>query len=128
MTAPTECIAAGGNSCLADVSLNFTATDECSDLAVTYEVDANYVASAGFTADDAAALGIVITDVADEDGNVAFTAFDVPAGNHALRITATDDCGNMTSRTVEFCVASDLTPRSTLCSNRCGSARGRRQW
>ncbi|OAV43052.1 hypothetical protein A3850_000410 [Lewinella sp. 4G2] len=114
VTAPTECVAAGGGSCLADVELEFSATDECSDLAVTYELDANYVAASGFEADDASALGIVITDVADEDGNVSFSAFDVPAGNHALRITATDDCGNATTSLVEFCVSSDLVP-APLC-------------
>ena len=42
-------------------------------------------------------------------------ATDVPAGSHAVRITATDDCGNATSSIVEFCVDSDLTP-APLCT------------
>ena len=106
------CIAAGGNACTADVTFTFTATDQCDDVTNTYEVDANFDGT--FVADDADALGIVITDVAGNNGSFDFTAVNVPAGNHALRITSSDVCGNSTVSVVEFCVDSDLTP-TPLC-------------
>jgi uncharacterized repeat protein (TIGR01451 family) len=108
---PAECFAGSGEGCLATVSLEFTVTDECSTPTSDVELDANFVAANGFQPDNAAALGIIINIVVDEaTGTRTLTASNVPAGEHAIRISANDGCGNTDVQIIEFCVTADRTP------------------
>ena len=115
--APTECIAAGGDVCTADVALSYTATGACATATTAYAIDANYDGTT-FVADDVAALGITVGDTPGADG-VTFSvqADGVPVGDHAVRITVTDACGNSSEAVVPFCVSSDLTP-TPICQHR----------
>lgn len=107
---PAECFAGNGAGCRATVNLAFSATDECSRAVVSLELDANYVATAGFRADNAAALGISVRVNNDGNGNYSVTATNVPVGQHALRIRASDGCGNFDVQILEFCVVADKSP------------------
>jgi hypothetical protein len=39
---PTDCFAGIGDECVAEVTLSFTAMDDCSDVSVSVELDAEY--------------------------------------------------------------------------------------
>ncbi|WP_217642170.1 T9SS type A sorting domain-containing protein [Neolewinella agarilytica] len=108
--APAECFAGTSATCTADVELTFTAIDECSAATVALELDANYVVANGFNADNAAALGITITRNDDGNGNFTVNATNVPEGNHAIRVVASDGCGNSDVEIIEFCVTGDKAP------------------
>ncbi|MFK8161554.1 MAG: T9SS type A sorting domain-containing protein [Lewinella sp.] len=105
-----ECFAGSGEGCRTTVEIEFTALDECSDAVVGVELDANYVEAAGFNADNAAALGIGVSVENDGAGNYTVTATNVPVGEHALRVHASDGCGNIDVQIIEFCVTADRTP------------------
>ncbi|MEO0731751.1 MAG: T9SS type A sorting domain-containing protein, partial [Bacteroidota bacterium] len=107
---PADCFGGSGQNCEATVVLTFTAMDECSDVSPLLELDANYVAANGFSADNAAALGISID--LDESGapDYVITATNVPVGNHAIRIRVNDGCGNFDVEILEFCVTGDKAP------------------
>ena len=106
--APTECFAGSGEGCTTTVTLEFTATDECSDAVAGIELDANF--TGGFVADNPAALGVGVSVTNDGDGNYTVTATNVPVGAHAIRVRASDGCGNFDVQIIEFCVAADRTP------------------
>ncbi|MFK8162426.1 MAG: SdrD B-like domain-containing protein, partial [Lewinella sp.] len=105
-----ECFAGSGEGCRTTVTIEFTALDECSTPVVDVELDANYIETAGFNADNAAALGIGIAVTDDGAGNYTVSATNVPVGEHALRVRASDGCGNFDVRIIEFCVTADRTP------------------
>ncbi|MFK8162393.1 MAG: T9SS type A sorting domain-containing protein, partial [Lewinella sp.] len=105
-----ECFAGSGEGCRTTVVIEFTALDECSDAVVGVELDANYVEAAGFNADNAAALGVGVSVDNDGEGNYTVTATNVPVGEHALRVRASDGCGNFDVQIIEFCVTADRTP------------------
>jgi len=108
---PAECFAGSGEGCLATVNLEFTVTDECSTPTSNVELDANFVPANGFQPDNAAALGITIDIAVDEaTGLRTLTASNVPVGEHAIRISANDGCGNTDVQIIEFCVTADRTP------------------
>ncbi|MBC6994233.1 DUF11 domain-containing protein, partial [Lewinella lacunae] len=107
---PDECIGGAGEDCEATVTLTFTATDECSDITVGLELDANYLVGNGFIPDNAAALGVSITLTSDTAGNYTIVATNVPVGEHAIRIRANDGCGNSDIEILEFCVTPDKAP------------------
>ncbi|MEL7240589.1 MAG: hypothetical protein AAGK78_17155, partial [Planctomycetota bacterium] len=107
---PADCFGGAGANCEATVTLTFSATDACSDADVLLELDANYVAANGFTADNATALGIQISEVSDTLGNFIATLTNVPVGQHALRVRASDGCGNFDVEIIEFCVTADKAP------------------
>ncbi|OAV44828.1 T9SS type A sorting domain-containing protein [Lewinella sp. 4G2] len=102
--APTACIP----GCTADLSLPFTATDECLAPRIQLELDPNFTG----TFEAATVDGVVITlDAADADnGNYVINATGVPAGDHAIRITAIDGCGNATPVIVQVSVCGDVAP------------------
>jgi len=84
--------------------LEFSALDACSDAVVGVELDADYVASAGF---------VRTTDVTATDdgmGNFTVSLTNVPVGEHAIRVRASDGCGNFDVQIIEFCVEADRTP------------------
>ncbi|MFK8161570.1 MAG: T9SS type A sorting domain-containing protein, partial [Lewinella sp.] len=105
-----ECFAGSGEGCRTTVTIEFTAIDECSDAVVGLELDANYVEAAGFNPDNAAALGIGVSLDNDGAGNYTVTATNVPVGEHAIRVRASDGCGNFDVQIIEFCVTADRTP------------------
>jgi len=91
-----------GEGCRTTVTLEFTATDECSDAVVGLELDANFTGA--FVADNAAALGVGISVSNDGEGNYTVTATNVPVGAHAVRVRASDGCGNFDVQIIEFCI------------------------
>jgi hypothetical protein len=103
-----ECFAGGDDGCRTTVTLAFAATDECSDALATIELDANF--SGGFFADNPAALGVGVSLTNDGEGNYTVTATNVPVGAHAIRVRASDGCGNVDVQIIEFCVTADRTP------------------
>ncbi|MEL7160492.1 MAG: dockerin type I domain-containing protein, partial [Bacteroidota bacterium] len=107
--APADCFAGNSAECEADITLTFTASDECSDVSPLLQLDANYVAANGFSPDSPAGLGIGIS--LDNDGdNYTISATNVPVGNHAIRIRVSDGCGNFDVEILEFCVTGDKAP------------------
>ncbi|OAV43162.1 hypothetical protein A3850_001025 [Lewinella sp. 4G2] len=104
VAAPTACIP----GCTADVSLPFTATDGCLAPRIQLELDPNFTG----TFEAATVDGVVITlDATDADnGNYVINATGVPAGDHAIRITAIDGCGNATPVIVPLSVCGDVAP------------------
>ncbi|OAV42909.1 hypothetical protein A3850_016935 [Lewinella sp. 4G2] len=102
--APTACVP----GCTADLSLPFTATDECLAPRIQLELDPNFTG----TFEAATVDGVVITlDATDADnGNYVINATGVPAGDHAIRITAIDGCGNATPAIVQVSVCGDVAP------------------
>ncbi|TXF90467.1 T9SS type A sorting domain-containing protein [Neolewinella aurantiaca] len=107
-TEPAECFAGSGEECRTTVTLEFTATDECSDAVVGVELNANFTGA--FVADNAAALGVSVSVANDGDGNYTVTATNVPVGDHAIRVRASDGCGNIDVQIIEFCVTADKSP------------------
>jgi subtilisin-like proprotein convertase family protein len=103
-TEPAECFAGSGEGCTTTVTIEFSATDACSDAVVGVELDADYVATIGF---------VRTTDVIavnDGEGNFTVTMNNIPVGEHALRVRASDGCGNFDVQIIEFCVTADRTP------------------
>ncbi|MDN3634740.1 hypothetical protein QWY85_08730, partial [Neolewinella lacunae] len=107
---PEECFGGTSVTCTADLTLTFTAVDECSDVDVTLQLDANYDVAQGFRPDNAAALGVGITLTNNGDGSYSIRATNVPVGEHAIRIRAADGCGNFDVEILEFCVTPDKAP------------------
>ncbi|MEM9525005.1 MAG: SdrD B-like domain-containing protein, partial [Bacteroidota bacterium] len=105
-----ECFGGAGENCEATVTLTFTATDECSEAQVGLELDPNYVVADGFTPVNAASLGVQISLESDSLGNYVVTATNVPVGQHAIRVRASDGCGNFDIEIIEFCVVADKAP------------------
>jgi subtilisin-like proprotein convertase family protein len=103
-----ECFAGSGEGCRTTVTLEFAATDACSDALATIELDANF--TGGFVADNPAALGVGVSLTNDGEGNHTVTATNVPVGAHAIRVRASDGCGNVDVQIIEFCVTADRTP------------------
>jgi hypothetical protein len=103
-----ECFVGNDASCRTSIAIEFTAVDECSNAIVTVQLDPFYSGPI-FVSDPitAAALNVRVTNVG---GNYTVTANNVPAGNHAIRVNATDGCGNFEVQVIEFCVVADRTP------------------
>ncbi|MGK0450535.1 MAG: hypothetical protein ACJAXE_001194, partial [Neolewinella sp.] len=78
------------------------------DALATIELDANF--TGGFVADNPAALGVGVSLTNDGEGNHTVTATNVPVGAHAIRVRASDGCGNVDVQIIEFCVTADRTP------------------
>jgi hypothetical protein len=100
---PADCFAGSGEGCEAEVTLTFTATDECTTPIITVELDRDYNAANGF---------IPNGDVpSTNDGpNYTVNLSNVPVGTHAIRIRANDGCGNFDVEVIEFCVIGDKAP------------------
>jgi len=103
---PVGCFAGANADCSATVVLEFSALDACSDAVVSVELDADYVAGAGFV------RTVLVTNNTSSDGEGNFTVnlTNIPAGEHAIRVRASDGCGNSDVQIIEFCVAADRTP------------------
>jgi hypothetical protein len=107
VTEPAECFSGNGEGCTATVDLRFLAEDDCSAAFVTVELDANFEATAGFQVTRL----LTATEVAiDVTGAYLIRLTGIPSGEHAVRIRATDGCGNADVAILEFCVSPDLAP------------------
>ncbi|PHI19901.1 hypothetical protein CEQ90_10135 [Lewinellaceae bacterium SD302] len=122
VTDSTDFCSFDGVNCDADVSLNFSIDDECSPASVnaTVELDAfiNPGADGIYTLADFVADGGNVTDAITNNGDGTFTINlpDIPIGRHALRIRATDGCGNTAIELLEFEVADCKAP-TPICIN-----------
>jgi hypothetical protein len=106
---PEDCFAGSSAECTAEVTLTFTAEDECTAPLVTVELDANYVESAGFIPTNPASVGVSVS-VSNDGDNYTVNASNVPVGDHAIRVRANDGCGNFDVEIIEFCVVGDKAP------------------
>ncbi len=109
-TNPDDCFGAQSLNCTGDVTLFFSASDACTaqeQLDIRVELDADFDAAAGFNRN----RFLLPSEFSqDGSGNYTITLANVPVGEHAVRIRATDNCGNPNSRIVEFCVSDDKAP------------------
>ena len=105
-TGPSACI----SGCTADVSLDFTATDDCITPTIALDLDANYNEATGFVAEQVDGVTLTLDDTGAADGNYTLNATNVPAGDHAIRVTATDGCGNASVVILPVSVCGDVAP------------------
>lgn len=108
LTDPTDCFAADGASCTAEVTLDYSLDDNCTlaaEVTTTVELDADYDAAAGFRRTRFLLASEVVPT---GGGNYTISVANVPSGDHALRIRAEDECGNVVTRLVPFCVSADV--------------------
>ncbi len=102
-----DCFAGVGEECVADVTIDFTAEDDCSAANVTVELDADYLVSAGFQR----TRFVTDNEISDNaDGSFRVSLAGIPVGEHALRVRAGDGCGNFDVEIIEFCVTADKAP------------------
>jgi hypothetical protein len=105
---PAECFSGIGDQCVAEVTLSFTAMDDCSDVSVSVELDAVYK---GTPTEFERTRFLTSSEVVDNgDGSYTVRLTDVPVGDHALRVRAGDGCGNFDVDILEFCVSADKAP------------------
>ncbi|PHI17961.1 hypothetical protein CEQ90_20420, partial [Lewinellaceae bacterium SD302] len=122
LTDSTDFCSFDGVNCDADVSLDFSIGDDCSPASVnaTVELDAfiNPGADGVYTLADFVADGGNVTDAVTNNGDGSFTINlpNIPIGRHALRIRATDGCGNTAVQILEFEVADCKAP-TPICIN-----------
>jgi hypothetical protein len=106
----TDCFVGNDANCATTVELEFTATDECSEVDVLIELDPFYNSANSFQPVSPASVGVGVSLSTDGEGNFTLTATNVPAGNHAIRVRASDGCGNLYVQIIEFCVIANRTP------------------
>jgi hypothetical protein len=112
------CAAAATPECEGEVTLDFAVADVCSP-----DQPVAAVALDAFVA-DTDADGIISSIEFTVEQQLAFTEVDgalriagsFPIGQHAVRISATDECGNATARIVVFTVV-DCTAPTPICNN-----------
>ncbi len=102
-----DCFAGIGENCVADVTIDFTAEDDCSAANVTVELDADYLVTAGFQR----TRFVTNNEISrNGDGSFRVSLSGIPVGEHALRVRAGDGCGNFDVEIIEFCVTADKAP------------------
>ena len=109
VTPSTDCNGGG-------IQIDYNIVDDCigSDLFTLVELDLDFVAGGGFTTTR------VLTDeevIMDNNGLVTVLLPDLPVGEHAIRVRATDGCGNHNGRIIEFEILEEsvVTP---ICAGR----------
>lgn len=96
---PADCFVGVDPDCTVDVPITFSTFDFCRRPTVIIELDEFYYEEIGFDPErevDGALIG--------ERGQYIVVLEDLPTGVHAIRILASDGCGNVASQVVEFCV------------------------
>ncbi|TXF89150.1 HYR domain-containing protein [Neolewinella aurantiaca] len=104
---PAECFSGNGDNCAAEVTLSFTATDDCSDAQVTAQLDLDFNETAGFVSTRQLTPAELTIDVT---GTYIIRLNEAPVGAHAILINANDGCGNSENVILEFCVDPVLAP------------------
>jgi uncharacterized repeat protein (TIGR01451 family) len=103
-----ECFAGLGDNCVADVTLDFIAYDDCSDITVSIELDAEYT---GIPTEFERTRSLTDAEFSlSGDSLYTVNLSGIPVGNHALRVNAADGCGNFDVQVIEFCVTADKAP------------------
>jgi len=103
-----DCFVGNDASCKTTVELEFVASDECSDATVVVDLDPAYNAATGFVPGSVPGLEVRVNE--GDNGEFTVIATNVPAGQHAIRVRASDGCGNFDTQIIEFCVVADRTP------------------
>jgi hypothetical protein len=107
---PAECFGAQGVNCTGSVELTFQLSDACTvinQIGARLEIDGDYIEANGFVRNRFLLEGESSTDGA---GNYTINLNNVPVGSHAIRVRATDGCGNVDVSILEFCVSDELAP------------------
>ncbi|WP_187270857.1 T9SS type A sorting domain-containing protein [Neolewinella aurantiaca] len=91
------------------IQIDYTITDDCvgANLSTNVELDLNFVAGGGFSATRELTSDEVI---GDGNGNYNVILSGLPVGEHAIRVAATDGCGNVNGRIIQF----DIQDNSTV--------------
>jgi hypothetical protein len=105
---PAECFSGIGDQCVAEVTLSFTAMDDCSDVSVSVELDAVYKGTPTEFERTRFLTSSEVVNNGDDSYTVRLTG--IPPGDHALRVRAGDGCGNFDVDILEFCVSPDKAP------------------
>jgi hypothetical protein len=122
VTEPDSAFCSITNDCVADVELGFTITDECSPEFVNAIVELDAFRNPGpdgiYTLADFVADGGNVTSAVTNnmDGTFTVNLADLPIGDHALRIRATDGCGNTVIDLLEFEIVDCKAP-TPICIN-----------
>lgn len=114
-TEPATCFALSGVECTGTATLAYSLTDECTEPTfitnlVELDIDYNgatFIRTRFLVADEVEALG---------DGTYALTVAALPEGEHAIRVNATDECGNTELRIIPICV-DNVVNATPLCIN-----------
>ncbi|PHI21604.1 hypothetical protein CEQ90_01970 [Lewinellaceae bacterium SD302] len=106
------------NECEADVQLMFSIMDECSPLSVNAEVSLDQFIGAGVYTLADFNEDVEISDLVTNNGDGTFDIDipNVPIGRHAVRIRATDGCGNTSVDLIVFEVTDCKAP-TPICIN-----------
>lgn len=120
---PSEPICDEDGDCVADVSLTFSVTDGCSQSAVQLTISLDRFredrnSDGVFTlADFAADGGLIQSGISrDSAGNYSLVLPGLPFGEHAIRISANDGCGNTSVDLLLFEVVDCKAP-TPICIN-----------
>jgi len=83
------------------VQIDYTLTDDCRDANLTarVELDLNYFPSGGFNATRVLTEAEILND---GDGRFNVLIDDLPQGEHAVRVRASDGCGNVNGSVIRF--------------------------
>ncbi len=98
------------------IQIDYTLTDDCvgANLTSNVELDLNFVASGGFNA----SRTLTSSEVLDDGGGNYNVILDgLPAGEHAIRVGATDGCGNANGRIIQFDIQ-DMSAVTPICIGR----------
>lgn len=106
-------IADGVNCNGGSITVNYAVTDACAMTRVssTALLDLNFNSATGFNPDRGVSSSELQTD---GSGNFTLRLADLPAGNHALRLLGSDECGNRDGELVPFTIG-DNAGVSPIC-------------
>lgn len=98
------------------IQIDYTLLDDCrgANLSTQVELDLNFIAGGGFNA-----TRLLTSDevLADGDGRFNVILTELPVGQHAIRVRATDGCGNVNGRIIQFDIE-DNSVVTPICAQR----------
>jgi hypothetical protein len=85
------------------IQIDYSILDDCvgANLTTSVQLDADYVSGQGFIASRSLTSSEIIND---GSGNITLFIDNLPAGQHAVRVRATDGCGNTDGRVIPFTI------------------------
>ncbi len=98
------------------IQIDYTLRDDCVDanLSTEVELDLDFVPGGGFNA----SRTLTSSEVLDDGGGNYNVILDgLPAGEHAIRVAATDGCGNLNGRIIQFDIQ-DMSSVTPICIGR----------